>query len=142
MRCLFIADEPDRFREVTAALEAAGLTASLCPDARSAQAALHQTRFDIVIVAPNAFTSEPMLFLHAQKRREFRLLAVTHEPLLRDALIGHGAEWAIVLPDRDRRLKRALAMLQDQERRRGSQHVHPMLLTLKRAWQRGLRLIF
>jgi DNA-binding response OmpR family regulator len=114
MRCLFVADEPDHFRDVADALDAARLATNRHNDSRAAEQALQKSRFRIVVICADAYTSESMRFMHRLRKRSTPVLAVTHDPKLRQMLLDLGAERVVVLPDQEGRLGFALDTLLSQ----------------------------
>ncbi len=114
MRCLFVADEPDHFMDVSAILDAARLTTSTHRGSRAAEQAILTERFRIVVIGVDAYTSKSMAFMHRLRDRSIPVLAVTHDPKLRGMLLDLGAERVVVLPDQEGKLKFALETLLSQ----------------------------
>lgn len=114
MRCLFVSDEPERFMDVAAALDAARLATTAHQDSHAAEQALRTGRFRLVVIGADAYTSESMRFLHRLRQRSTPVLAATHDPKLREMLLDLGAERVIVLPDRQGRLGFLLETLLSQ----------------------------
>jgi DNA-binding response OmpR family regulator len=114
MRCLFVADEPDHFMDVAAALDAAHLATSAHRSAHAAGQAIHKGRYRIIVIGTDSYTSESMTFMHRLRDRSTPVLAATHDPKLRGMLLDLGAERVVVLPEQEGKLKFALETLLGQ----------------------------